>query len=351
MPASYGGFETFADRFAQEHDRETLDLVVFCDASIDRGYGYTFCTRKFLPLSANGAQGVLYDILAMLICCLQRRNVLLLGCSGGMAVPFCRVLGLKVVTNIAGLEWSRSKWGYLARKFLKLSEQIAIRHSSAVIVDNQGLNDYLLKEYGASAQVIPYGGDRKGALAATQWPKRFSDKGLVKGEYFLGIARCQPDNNVAAILDACAQSNSYIAFISNWKISDYGRQLEEKYEKYPNIILIDPIYDDESLGLLRENCKAYIHGHSAGGTNPALVEAMWSQVNCYCFDNIFNRYTTFSHAKFWRDTSELTGLLNLDVRRYDMVKERQALFETAMKQYRWSNIVRKYSELLKQVIQ
>lgn len=348
VPGGYGGFETFADQFARRAGEFGIDLIVVCDRSVRRDVEYGFCRRVFLPLPANGALGILYDIASILYCVVTGRDILLLGCSGAIALPLTRLRRLSVVTNTAGIEWGRSKWGPLAQWFLRISEATAARWSHALVADNEGISMHLAKAYGRQSSVIAYGGDHLPYAEALPFTSNSLQAGLMVSarDSFLAVARCQPDNNVEEILRAFAASSQRLIFVSNWKGSKYGERMIGEYSDLPNVQLVDPIYDVDVLGYMRRQCIAYVHGHSAGGTNPSLVEAMWGQRNCLCFDNEFNRFTTRQDGLFWNDAAELEGLLDLEYEAPDLVKRAHRLRATAEREYNWSAIVGSYAKLL-----
>lgn len=137
--------------------------------------------------------------------------------------------------------------------------------------------------------------------------------------------------------------------VGNWNNSHYGKTLFEQYYKYKNIILLHPIYDPIELNKLRSNATIYIHGHSAGGTNPSLVEAMYLGLPCICFDVNYNRYTTENKALYFRNKFELSGLLKQ--LNFQIMKENaQHMTEIAHRRYLWKKIARKYATCLKLVL-
>jgi hypothetical protein len=229
-----------------------------------------------------------------------------------------------------------------------MSEAMAARWSDALVADNEGIAAHLAAAYGRQSTVIAYGGDH---LPFGEHRPEGSDPSYdalmdCAGDCFLAVARCQPDNNIEAILDAFASSSKRLIFISNWKGSEFGRQMLQNYSQLTNVRFENAIYDVGVLGYLRRHCVAYIHGHSAGGTNPSLVEAMWGGRNCLCFDNQFNRFTTFQDGLFWRDAGELKCLLKLDYGSQDLVARALRLRASAERSYSWNSIVASYAKLL-----
>lgn len=150
LPPRYGGFETFADNLVKSLN-SIFDISVYCSS---RDYqhkkpSYNGAKLIYLPLKANGIQSIFYDILSILHALRYADVLLVLGVSGCIIFPFLRIFSnKKILVNIDGLEWSRDKWSRIAKTFLKLSERLAIRYASAVIVDNEEIQRYAMEEYG-----------------------------------------------------------------------------------------------------------------------------------------------------------------------------------------------------------
>lgn len=149
------------DNLLDKNDHHT-DLTVYCSSRSysEKPVKYRNAALTYIPLNANGAQSVLYDIWSLFHAVFKRSDTtLLLGVSGAICLPFIRSFSkTKIVTNIDGLEWRRDKWGKWGRKFLKLTEKIGVRYSDFVVADNKGIADYVLDEYGIETEVIAYGG-------------------------------------------------------------------------------------------------------------------------------------------------------------------------------------------------
>lgn len=337
LPACYGGFETLVENLVEQSD-PAITYTVFCSKS---NYTTLLSDHKgaklqYLPLKANGAQSVLYDILSLLKTLYQRPDVVLvLGVSGGLFLPFFKLLSRsKVIVNIDGLEWRRAKWGRLQRAFLKFSERAAVRFSDAVISDNQAIYEYVLNEYGHASHVIAYGGDH----AVT---KPISGQGQ---DFALALCRIEPENNVEMILEAFSILDMPLRFIGNWDNSSFGRQLKAKFGDYPHIDLIDPIYAPEQLFEFRDQCRVYIHGHSAGGTNPSLVEMMFFAKPIIAYDCDFNRFTTDSKARYFDSSVALQKVIEETLSEPNVLigKNMQSI---AKSRYTWEHVARLYREL------
>jgi glycosyltransferase involved in cell wall biosynthesis len=245
--------------------------------------------------------------------------------------------------NLGGLDWQRSKWNFLTRKYLKISERFAIKYSGQIIADNQGIKDYIMTEYGISSDVIAYGGDQVFKVIPSH---NDLDKYLfLKKSYAFTVARIQPDNNIEMLCNSFDINSKFpLVIVGNWNKSIYGQKLKKALLDKSNLILLDAIYDQHQLNLLRSNCFVYLHGHSAGGTNPALVEAMNLELPIFAYDNNFNRYTTEGRAKYFIDSSSLKELLS-NAYADDLKQNSIEMYSIAKFKFKWSIICSDYSKI------
>lgn len=336
IPAKYGGFETLAHNMA-ERLQDAYNLTVYCSskAYTDRPEKYGNVRLKYVPLKANGWQSIFYDMYSMLSALRANDVLLVLGVSGALIIPVIKVFSsARIIIHIDGLEWKRDKWGKYVKQFLKYSEKIAVRSGNVVIADNEVLQDYVRLEYGKDSVLIEYGADHI-----------IDIKSPVQERYAFSVCRIEPENNVHLILEAFSKMPDHeLKFVGNWKLSEYSKLLWEKYSSFKNITLLDPVYDPHQLANLRNNANLYLHGHSAGGTNPSLVEAMYSNLPIVAFDVPYNRCTTENQAVYFSAVDELME----KVTSFSQIeKERMAgaLRAIASRRYRWDVIAEKYSRL------
>ncbi len=347
VPANYGGFETLAENLALWHESsERSDtLTVYCSgkAYADQAQEFHGAKLVYIPLQANGAQSIPYDIWSMLSAWWRGTDkMLILGVSGALFLPLLRMFSrAKIVTNIDGIEWKRDKWSRLQRAFLKWSEALAVRFSHQIIADNAAIADYVNKSYGVESAVIAYGGDH--ALAATPVPTPEID---LPPRYALKICRIEPENNIDMVLEAFAGNTDLpLVFIGNWDRSPYGAALKARYAETPGLYLVDPIYDIGKLRTLRQGATVCVHGHSAGGTNPSLVEMMVFGLPVFAYDCAFNRASTEDQAMYFQDAKSLRALVA------ETPTEVRAEIGATMKtiadaRYTWNVIGQTYFDLL-----
>lgn len=345
IPAHYGGFETLAENLVQgKHDKD-ICYTVFCSSrDLKTQLPEVAGARlKYLPLKSNGMQSILYDILSMLWSVRGYDTLLILGVSGCIFIPVLKLLTrAKIVVNIDGLEHRRQKWGRFAKWFLWHSEQMAVEHADVVIADNQGISDYVISMYGKIPSLIAYGGDHDMSEVSEEEQQKILDAyGLKSRFYALAVCRIEPENNLEMVLEAFAQTGRQFALIGNFSDKEFPIMLKNKYGHLPNIHLFDACYDSKILYTLHKHARCYVHGHSAGGTNPSLVEAMFYE-DCpiLAYDVIYNRATTFGKASYFANADELEELLK------NPLAEQKDICKLARMHYSWSSIVKQYENIL-----
>lgn len=346
LPAKYGGFETLANYLAL-HLAQQYELTVYCSSKDCEGTPemYNGAQLRYVPLRANGVQSILYDVVSILSALRYADTILILGVSGCVVMPFLKLLSHKeFVVNIDGLEWKREKWSPFAKWFLKLSEKLAVNSSGSIVTDNKIIQDYVLREYSKPSTLIAYGGDQASRIAISY--NTYTRHPFLKKKYAFCVCRVEPENNLHMILEATSQSSALpLVIVGNWGSSDYGRTLRSTYSSVEGIHLLDTIYDQCELDQLRSNCQLYLHGHSAGGTNPSLVEAMSLGLPVYAFDVGYNRETTENSASYFSNSVELAEMLaSLDESTLTEIGSRMA--DVAARRYRWELVAMQYADLL-----
>lgn len=347
LPARYGGFETLVENLVRHQERYSLeyDLTIYCSsrAHRQRASFYRSARLKYVPLRANGIQSILYDVISLFSAAWNRFDViLLLGVSGGIALPLIKLIcPARIITNIDGMEWRRGKWPGPARFFLRLSEGIAVRFSDELISDNAVITRHIEDDYGVPSYMIAYGGDHAVEVDAALLSHR-----SVPSHYAVSVCRIEPENNIHLILEAFnAQDEIGLVLVGNWDYSGYGRKLRKEFGCNPNLHLYDPVYDLGMLKTLRSKAALYVHGHSAGGTNPSLVEAMHFGLPIIAFDCDFNRSTTENMAIYFSDVNSLRQkLFELDTATSEQLGD--AMLEIAQRRYTWGKIAEEYFSLM-----
>ncbi|SFS55276.1 Glycosyltransferase involved in cell wall bisynthesis [Zhouia amylolytica] len=345
IPAKYGGFETLTEYLTKELG-EDYNFTVFSSSKVykEKISKYNNAVIKYIPLNANGFQSIPYDIVSIFRAIRFAEVLLILGVSGAIVLPFIKPFFKgKIIVNIDGLEWRRDKWNNLVKWFLKFSEKTAVKFSDTVVSDNKVIQDYVKSEYSKDSNLISYGADHSVKQSISNL--KLVDYPFISGPYAFKVCRIEPENNIHIILKAFKDiQNMPLVIIGNWKNSAYGKELKERFYDYNNLYLLDPIYDQERLNALRGNCTLYVHGHSAGGTNPSLVEAMYLGLPVVCYGVNYNRATTNNKAIYFENDNDLKGVVE-GFTENQLEEVGKAMKEIAENEYTWSIISKKYAEL------
>ena len=345
LPGRYGGWDQLLNHLTNSLS-EKYEIIVYTSSynAVKGLKEYNGAKLKVIPLKANGIQSVLYDGISMLDASFKYDILLVLGTSGCIFLPIIKLFNKKIILNPDGAEWKRGKWNYLIKSFLKLSETFGVKLSSVVVADNVVIQNYIKEKYNRNSELIEYGGDQ--VINEPLSSKTAEKYNIIEKKYAFKVCRIEPENNINLILEAFKETTLKLILIGNWNFSKYGIELRKKYIKFENLILLDPIYDQRTLDELRSNCGLYIHGHSVGGTNPSLVEAMNLGLCCVVFNVDYNRETTENSALYFKDNQELKNIIS------DFLNEKintelteQKLKNIAIRRYKWKNIVDKYDQL------
>ena len=345
IPAIYGGFETLTE-YLTKYIGDKIAFTVFCSSKIYpvKLENYNNANLKYIPLKGNGIQSIPYDIISLFKAAKDNETILILGVSGCVILPFFRIFykNRRIIVNIDGLEHRREKWSPIVKKFLKYSESLAIRHADEVITDNEAIRRYVTDEYEKNSTLIAYAGDQVENLELKPETKL---KYSIPEKYAFKVCRIEPENNIKLILEVFSKINLPLIIVGNWSNSIYGQKLKEEYSDSKNITLLDPIYDQNILNQIRSNCVIYLHGHSAGGTNPSLIEAMYLGLPIFTFDCEYNKETTYYKALYFKDSAELSKLLrNTPSETLKVVGN--SMGEIAKDKYTWEKISTQYFNLL-----
>jgi glycosyltransferase involved in cell wall biosynthesis len=345
LPAKYGGFETLTN-YLTVHLNQKFNISVYCSSKYfaAKGQRKKECNGSrliYIPLNANGYQSIIYDVLSVFHALFYADVLLLLGVSGAIILPFVKLFSSKpVIVNIDGQEWKRAKWNFIAKKFLHYSEKLAVKYADTVITDNKVIKDYVQVMYKKDSALVEYGGDHAKAKEIT--PEARVKYPFLCSPYAFTVCRIEPENNVQYILEAYANApHKTIVVVGLWDHGKFGMELRRYYENHANIILLDPIYNTEELDVLRSNAEVYLHGHSAGGTNPSLVEAMCLGLPVFAYDVSYNRETTKNRALYFKSVQELEHLIDT-VKKDELKTCSNNMRDLAAEKYTWSRIAACY---------
>lgn len=352
LPAKFGGFETLAEHLVKQLG-DQYDMTVYCSKKNypkkARKKTYGNASLKYLPFDANALLSIPYDTFSIFHALFYADVLLILGVAGAWMLPFVKFFtNKKIIVSVDGIDWKRDKWSILAKWYLKWAEKIAIKYSNADISDNEAIQDYTAVRYGTLSNIIEYGANHTITVKPTAADKEIYP--FLAKPYAFKVCRIDKENNVHIVLEAFAKMNKYkLVMVGNWDNSNYGIALKKQYKDFSNLVLLDTIYDQHTLDLLRGNAFVYVHGHSAGGTNPSLVEAMYLGLPVVTFDVSYNRTTTENKAFYFTSADDLKRIIE-NTRIAELKENSVQMKEVANRRYTWEVIAEKYNYLFHRVI-
>lgn len=348
IPACHGGFETFAERLALFLAGRGWDVSVYCQrevAAVSRRItlqDWRGVTRIEVEVSRGGPAATLeFDAHCVLDAARRPGVCLVLGYNGAVFLPYLRARGRRLITNMDGIEWRRPKWGAAVRAWFYANEWIAAWTSQRLVADHPAIAAHLATRRPAAAiATIPYGADP--VLAADAAPVRAL--GLEPGRYFLSVARVEPDNNVLLMVEAFSRAPRGDRLVVLGALAEdnaYHRAV--RAAAGPEVLFPGPVYDSAVLGPLRFHARAYVHGHTVGGTNPSLVEALWAGNAVIAHDNAYNRWTAGEAGLFFADADGFAALVALALAEDPAVsRARGAARREAAQRFAWGDVLARY---------
>ena len=367
---AYGGYETFLEKLTEYHqENPQLKYHIAWKGTEKKEFYYhnAHCFQINVP-DIGHAQAIYYDVAALNFCIKDIKKhkiktpiVYILACRIGPFAAYYRnkihKLGGRVYVNPDGHEWLRAKWSPLIRKYWKLSEELMVKHADLLICDSKNIETYVrntYSKYKPDTTFIAYGADLRLSKLADKDNKIINwylKNGLEKKNYYLAVGRFVPENSFEIMIREFMASNSKRNFaIITTSNNKFLAELEDRlhFKKDKRIKFVGTVYDSELLKKIRENAYAYLHGHTVGGTNPSLIEALGSTDLNLLIDVGFNQEVAEDTALYWSsDIDDLRKLIDkVDAMSIEAIHE---LGKKAKKRvadaYTWEHIGYKYEQL------
>lgn len=354
VPNYYGGFEQCAEYLAQGLVKKGFEVIVYNSHNhpYQQPYwGQVQIVHCYDPEYKLGTAGqFIYDFNC--IRDVRKRNcdvILQLGYTSssvwGWLLPRKKSI---ITTNMDGLEWKRTKYSEKTKRFLKYAEKLGVKHSDYLIADSIGIQDYLKDTYGKSSVFIPYGAN----IFENPSAHILSEYQLTAYSYDMLIARLEPENSIETILNGVVLSGPKRTFLVVGKHeTPYGNYLKNKFSGYASIKFIGGIYDINKLDNLRYYSNIYFHGHTVGGTNPSLLEAMSSSSLICANNNPFNKYILGADALYFETDQQVAEVISKVIKDEPECKRMLTNnLEKIASTYSWETIIDQYADHLAQII-
>lgn len=350
IPATHGGFETFAEKLALHLVSKGWEVAVYCQeekfGEITETY-WRGVRRIHIPVNQDGAKGtMIFDWLATRHALSQKGLFLTLGYNTAIFNLLQRIKGQTNVINMDGIEWRRDKWGILAKIWFWLNERAGCWIGNHLVADHPKIKEHLgTRVRREKITMIPYGGDDiTSADASLLLPF-----GIKPNQFSVIIARPEPENSFLEMVRAFSSKarNHTLVVLGNFdpKGNQFHRQVMEAASA--EVLFPGAIYDSSIVQALRFYCRFYLHGHRVGGTNPSLVEALGAGCAVIAHCNHFNRWVAGPEAAYFKDESECESILDQLMEDSKAIARMKAASRTIFhEKFTWGNVLNEYENLL-----
>ncbi len=346
VPNYYGGFEQFAEFFS-----------VYLVQKGHEVYCYNSHNHPFQEKSFHGVNiihqkdpehklGTFGQFIYDFNCIMDSRKrdfdiILQLGYTSNSVWYFLLPKKSIIITNMDGLEWKRTKYSKPVQQFLKFAERLAAVSSDFLVSDSIGIQKFLTAKYKKESTYIAYGAypfDKPDEAILQEYK-------LKKENYNMIMARFEPENNLDMVLEGVAMNEDKTPILVIGKHqTKYGEYLKNKFKSHSNIQFLGGIYNLEHLNNLRYFSNLYFHGHSVGGTNPSLLEAMASKALVIAHNNDFNRGILKDNSHYFSTPQEVKNILNT-IKKNDNLQLVQNNYDAIVNEFNWEKINGEYLQL------
>lgn len=354
IPNRYGGFEQFAEMVSKQWIEDGHEVICYnpkdheYQENIYQGVEirHIYCPENRIGAAAN----FIYDYLCLRDAVRSKCDIYLELGYQSSAFSFYLINKKerkKLVTNMDGMEWMRSKWSSTTKRITKFAEKCAVKLSACLVSDNDGIADYYKSEYGRASSVIAYGCDADIVINKALIGDVIEDA----MNFDLVIARLEPENNVEMIIDGFLNSRvDRTLIIVGGLMTKHAQYLTNKFRSYERVKFVGAIYKKPTLDALRHYCSLYYHGHSVGGTNPSLLEAMAVKARIVAHNNQFNKAVLSDNAFYFEDVESVAKISKSFEQQENALNEfKDKNYELIKVEYTWKKIADKYIKLFNKV--
>jgi glycosyltransferase involved in cell wall biosynthesis len=348
IPASYGGFETFAEHLATRLVARGHEVTVYCRAHYvsPRQLEFHGVKLEVLPTIRHKYFDTVVHTFLSAIHAAPRRFDAALICNAANAPfsPILRFTGTPVVINVDGLEHKRKKWGWLGRRYYRLAERLSTLLPNEMVTDAQVIQDYYLAEHNAPSTMIAYGSEverRPDRTAVRKWR-------VEPNRYVLYVSRLEPENNAHLVIEAFKKVRTAyrLLIVGDAPYAEhYINSLKTQARGDKRIIFTGFVFGQDYRAL-QQNAYCYVHATEVGGTHPALLEAM-GYGNCVLTLATPENIEVVGDAGVpYADEFDLTEKLQRVLRDGSLVQAyRHRAQLRIQKHYDWNHVVDQYEEL------
>jgi glycosyltransferase involved in cell wall biosynthesis len=350
-PSYYGGFETLVRRLAPYLVESGWQVTVYGrdGATVDNDPSRDTRVNvvRTRGIESKSLSTLSYGLTASVATAVSKPDVaLVMNVANGYWLPILRARAVPIVLNVDGIEWERSKWGANAKKVFRGGAYLSAKFANELVYDAEEIGRRWRRDFGRSGTYIPYGGDEPESLATVE--------GLRSRGYVLMVARFVPENTVPEFLAAAERISEFhdVVIVGT---TGYGGDLDAQASaleaRSPRVRWLGHVSDDKKLFSLWQNAGVYFHGHSVGGTNPALVQAMACGAPVVARDTVYNREVLAGTGTFVRPYSHdiADAILSAMSNREELDRKATAAQIRARKFFSWESVCDMYDQTLTSV--
>jgi glycosyltransferase involved in cell wall biosynthesis len=353
VPAQYGGFETAVDEIGRRLVQAGHEVIVYCRNPGQRQRDHLGMRLVNLPaVRRKSLETLSHTSLSAVHAIVRARPdaALVFNPANAPFVPLLRAARVPTAVHLDGLEWKRAKWAGAGARYFLWAERAAVRWGDEVIADSRQIADHVKAEYGRDCVLIAYG-----APVVHPGSARLATLGLEPRGYHLVVARFAPENHLREIVTGfrATPAAQPLVVVGDAPYEDaYGDEVRAAADSDPRVRFIGSIYDQPLLDEIYGNALSYLHGHSVGGTNPSLLQAMGAGAPVSAFDVVFNREVTDGFARYWTTPAELGASVLADEADVPSAQERGEKGRSHAEQtYRWEEVAAAYEALCKSLVE
>jgi len=351
VPAAHGGFETFAEHLALYLVMHGWRVVVYCQKD---GTGPVYedtwqgIERVRIPVAQTGPKGtIVFDWKATAHAAPFGDLCLTLGYNTAAFCALLRMKGVPNLINMDGIEWSRAKWGPVAKTWFWLNDWAGCWLGNHLVADHPKIKEHLKSRWLREDKItmIPYGAD----AVTDAHAEKVSVLGLEPMRYLTVIARAEPENSLLEIVKGFSKKprGYQLAVLGNYDPEKNAYHRAVMDAAGAEVLFLGAIYDKAVVRALRFHSVAYIHGHQVGGTNPSLIEAMGAGNPVIAHDNPFNRWVAGDSARYFSDADACSDRLDEVLQSPSVLGEmKQGILQRHQEEFTWEKVLAEYEALL-----
>ena len=308
LPARYGAFDQFVNQFVNYTNLKKNEIKFYISAEHNHEKTYIENVHQFYFYRGKNIFILLNNFISMVYFYFKGvRTFLFFGYGPVIFFPLLNLLGCKIICNVDGIEWRRVN-SKLKKNYFKFCENFLSKVKVSLIFDSLVIKRYYSIIHKLRGVLLYYPSD----FELKEIPNK--KKNFSRNYKVIAVMRFLPENNIETIVNTFIELNNQN--INNHKLYLVGKEndyfdkiIKPKIENLKNIIFLGPIYNRNELYELWSSSDYYIHGHSVGGTNPTLIEAISLKLPIIAYNCSFNKKVLGGNGLFFKNSEELLEMI------------------------------------------